>query len=246
MRALKQFLSISLLLMCNVIFINAQGIVTRENKKSKQKTTTVQNTKKRGVNNQNKKSVGKRSNPSGYVNGYEAIDLGLSVRWAACNVGGSNPYDFGGHFAFGDVTAAKFTGQYMNYPTGNIIGTGYDIAKQNMGEGWRMPSGEECRELVEKCSSQVYTWNGVQGRLVTGPNGNSIFLPFSGIATGLNDIRDYSGANNTPSCNYRSYYWAGESNDCYGEGIENTSSYLSFSYACSYKYYGCSVRAVTD
>ena len=41
----------------------------------------------------------KRSLPTGRVNGYDAIDLGLSVRWAKCNIGASYPGEFGGLYA---------------------------------------------------------------------------------------------------------------------------------------------------
>ena len=37
------------------------------------------------------------------INGHEAVDLGLSVKWAACNIGASNPEEYGDYFAFGET-----------------------------------------------------------------------------------------------------------------------------------------------
>ena len=55
-----------------------------------------------------------------------------------------------------------------------------DVARQKLGGRWRIPTKEEWTELLDNCT---WTWtdqNGVNGRLVTGPNGNSIFLPAAG------------------------------------------------------------------
>ncbi|WP_290091377.1 PEGA domain-containing protein, partial [uncultured Muribaculum sp.] len=40
------------------------------------------------------------------INGHEYVDLGLSVKWAACNVGASSPEDYGNYYAWGE-TATK-------------------------------------------------------------------------------------------------------------------------------------------
>ena len=55
-----------------------------------------------------------------------------------------------------------------------------DAAYVNWGPGWRMPTLEQLQELVEDCDWQWTQMNGVKGCLVTGRNGNSIFLPASG------------------------------------------------------------------
>lgn len=221
--------------LCNCRETNAQGKVIRG------KTETTQSKP-----SSPKQSV-KPKETRGYLNGHEWVDLGLpsGTKWATCNVGASSPSDFGKHFAFGDITGVKYTGRVEDYPTGIIYGTTYDIAKKYMGENWRMPSLNECKELVMLCKSQIDTINGIEGRKIIGPNGNSIFLPFSGIAMNVDDIRNYSGATGVPWCNFESIYWSGESNNHYGHGISNNHSYLSNSYAVKYKYYGCSVRGVT-
>ena len=115
-----------------------------------------------------------------------AVDLGLSVKWASCNVGAESPEEYGDYFAWGE-TEEKIDYQpdtYKYYQIGsyvnigyNISGTQYDVAHVKWGGSWRMPTENEISELVNKCSSKWTTYNGVKGRLVTGTNGNSIFLP---------------------------------------------------------------------
>ena len=129
------------------------------------------------------------------VNGYEAVDLGLSVKWACCNVGASSPEGYGGYYAWGETEEKssyyredyKFynssTG-YDYYIGSNISGTQYDVAHVKWGGSWRMPTLDEIKELVNNCTWKWTTQNGVNGQLVTGPNGNSIFLPAAGYRNG--------------------------------------------------------------
>ena len=133
-----------------------------------------------------------------------AIDLGLRSRtkWCCCNVGASSPEEYGGYFAWGetseksvysDVTYEYFNGQDtdgdgeidQNFSVvnigSNIAGsTRYDAATVNMGAPWRMPSKTQIVELYEYCSSREITLNGVNGQLLTGPNGGKVFLPAAG------------------------------------------------------------------
>ena len=55
-----------------------------------------------------------------------------------------------------------------------------DAAYVNCGSSWRMPTLEQLQELIEKCNWQWTQMNNVKGHLVTGPNGNSFFLPAAG------------------------------------------------------------------
>ena len=185
----------------------------------------------------------KRSKPSGWVNGYEAVDLGLSVRWASCNVGASQPHVFGKRFTFGDVTGNKYTGKSGDYVSGNIIGTSYDMAQYYMGSGWRMPTDKECEELVTKCKSYDRVKNGIWGREIYGPNGNSIFLPYAGIATNNTLIIYYSGSSRTDS--YKGIYFSGMSDTYCVSGISITPNNMVFDTELP-KFFGASVRAVTD
>lgn len=111
----------------------------------------------------------------------EAVDLGLSVKWASWNVGASTPEEFGGRYGWADPTGEKQTTELDDYPSAtppaDICGTEYDIARAQWGDGWRLPSQAEFQELVDNCTWEWTEVNGVTGRRATATNGNSIFFP---------------------------------------------------------------------
>ena len=141
------------------------------------------------------------SSSSNVINGHEYVDLGLSVKWADRNVGASSPSDYGSYFAWGETSTksdyswdtyrwCKGTEESMTkYCTNSKYGTvdnrkvlesSDDVARVKWGGSWRMPTKEEFKELCDKC---IWTWTtqgGHDGYKVTGPNGNSIFLPAAG------------------------------------------------------------------
>ena len=112
-----------------------------------------------------------------------AVDLGLSVKWASFNIGASSEEEKGLLLGWGDITGLN-TSRDLNYfpslyPKGDIVNTKYDFVKTSWGDKWRLPSTKETQELIDKC-----TWTAVEdenqkvkGYMVTGPNGNHIFLP---------------------------------------------------------------------
>ena len=125
----------------------------------------------------------------------EAIDLGLSVKWASWNVGASKPEEYGGYYAWGEIEEKdKYDWSSYKYCDGNkescypigtdIGGTEYDIAHVKWGDGWRMPTRDEINELWSKCTKRWTDINGVEGLIFIGSNGNSIFLPAAGIYIG--------------------------------------------------------------
>lgn len=109
----------------------------------------------------------------------QAIDLGLSVKWASFNLGASSPEKYGKYYKF-DATRKA--------------------VKSALGGKWRVPTKEEFQELISKCSQEFTTVNGIKGVRFTGPNGNYIFLPFSGYrkysSNSFNDIGTFG------------YYWS--------------------------------------
>lgn len=130
-------------------------------------------------------------NTKGTVGGHDYIDLGLSVKWATCNVGSTSPEDYGDYFAWGETKGrTSFSWENYEHCDGSILsdryigndikGTQYDAAFVNWGSDWRMPTDAEVGELISKCTFKQETINGVEGYLATGPNGNSIFLPNAG------------------------------------------------------------------
>ena len=150
------------------------------------------------------------------ANHVHAVDLGLSVKWACCNVGASTPEGYGGYYAWGETEEkSNYTWEnykYYNSSTGgfnnigsNISGTSYDVAHIKWGGSWRMPTLFEIEELCNKCSWEWTTVNGVKGQKVTGPNGNCIFLPAAGYCNGTEvSLRGSYGL-----------YWSGTSYEDY-------------------------------
>ena len=113
-----------------------------------------------------------------------AVDIGLSVKWASFNLGAYKPSDVGSMFYWAENQSST-----IGYPKyckikidviGDIAGDEkYDAATNMLGRNWRLPTEEECRELLNMCKWETKVIDGIEGRLVTGPNGNSIFLPFN-------------------------------------------------------------------
>ncbi len=194
--------------------------------------------------------------PTGLPAEVEAVDLGLSVKWANINVGATSPEEYGGYFAWGETepkadyswgtykwcngsetTLTKYNTKSENGIVDNKT-TLYpedDAARANWGGNWRMPTDAEWTELRNNCTWTCTTQNGVNGRLVTASNGNSIFLPAAGnrIDTDLLDVGSLS------------YYWSSSLSTDYpygawGAGFGSGGVYWDGCYRC----YGQSIRPV--
>ena len=162
-------------------------------------------------------------------NGYEYVDLGLSVKWATCNVGASKPEDYGDYFAWGETstksTYKSSTYKWCNgtettltkYNTSSSTGTvdnktqldlSDDAARANWGGSWRMPTDTELTELREQCTWRWTTQNGVKGCKVTSKsNGNSIFLPAAGYREGSSHLHAGSRGTYWSSSLRTGYAW---------------------------------------
>jgi hypothetical protein len=138
---------------------------------------------------------------SGSIDGHDYVDLGLSVKWATCNLGATAPEEYGNYYAWGEITT-KDSYTWENYTLANgsydaltkycdnssygtvdnktTLEAADDAATQNWGSNWRMPTIDEWEELLEKCTWTWTTKNGVNGYEVKATNGNSIFLPAAG------------------------------------------------------------------
>ena len=142
---------------------------------------------------------------TGTLNGHDYVDLGLpsGILWATCNLGAEKPEDYGNYYAWGETQPKDYyywsTYKYcsgvfalIKYCCDSVYGyNGYtdnltvllpedDAAKVNWGNGWRMPTKEELQELNNNTTSIWTTLSGVNGRLFTASNGNSLFLPAAG------------------------------------------------------------------
>ncbi len=179
-------------------------------------------------------------------NGHAYVDLGLSVKWATCNVGATTPEEYGNYYAWGETTPKTTyydwsTYKYCNgdkysmtkYCTYSDYGTvdnkttlelSDDAAHVNWGGSWRMPTLAEQEELMDtnNCTWRWTTQNGVKGYKVTSKkNGNSIFLPAAGYRYDSN----FYGAGNdggywsSSLYTYYSYYAYYLSVDSNGAGL---------------------------
>ena len=187
-----------------------------------------------------------------------AVDLGLSVKWAAYNVGATKPEEYGDYYAWGEVeTKADYTeGNYKfmyldsydcveySLPGGlnDISGTEYDAATINMGKEWRMPTKLELVELTDESTAVWTTYNGVDGMRIIGPNGNSIFLPSGGIRS------EYGGQNKGKS----GKYWTSSLFSDWNRGAfiyswgRNALGVESVGVNSEIRYIGMPIRAVRD
>ena len=189
------------------------------------------------------------------------VDLGLpsGLLWATCNLGADNPEDYGDYFAWGETQPKdNFSWTNYQYCMGsfntltkycNNPDIGYngftddlttlepsdDAATANWGDDWRMPTDEEWQELYQNTTVTWTTRNGVNGRLFTASNGNSLFLPAAG----------YRNESTPEATGIIGDYWTSSLDTDYPSGalsffFNSSNYYISF---CN-RLYGRNVRAV--
>lgn len=178
------------------------------------------------------------------INGHEYVDLGLpsGIKWATCNIGASSPSDYGDYFAWGEITTkdtyTKENSKTWEKELGEISGNPeYDAARANWGGSWRLPTDTECKELLNKCTWTWMSQGDHNGYKVTGPNGNSIFLPAAGCRLGSSLSLAESD----------SYYWSStpfESHTQFACILHFDSIYLYV--GLSPRFYGQAVRPVSE
>lgn len=146
----------------------------------------------------------------------EAVDLGLSVKWAKKNLGASNYTDKGNSYEDYDYMDIYYEDPILVGEDGedvNLSGNEkYDYARKELGGSWRMPTFEDWQELKEKCSWKTVTIDDKPGFQVTGPNGNIIFLPAEKLDEPIMGIQHYDGLYATGTLNQvglRSFYIVG-------------------------------------
>jgi uncharacterized protein (TIGR02145 family) len=190
----------------------------------------------------------------------EYVDLGLpsGLKWATCNLGASSPEEYGDYYAWGETetktdyswTTYKWYNGSLNtltkYNTSSSYGTvdnitvleeADDVAHIKLGGKWRMPTDEDWAELISQCTWLWTTMSDVKGSLVTGKNGNSIFLPAAGWRSGMS----LSNAGD------RGHYWS--------SSLDGPYSYCAFfmyfyigniDRSAERRCYGISVRPVIE
>ncbi|MBR4963409.1 MAG: hypothetical protein IKY54_05855 [Muribaculaceae bacterium] len=191
--------------------------------------------------------------PAQKHNGHEYVDLGLSVKWATCNVGATTPEGYGDYFAWGE-TEPKDVFSLNTYKWGEITEIGNilylkynrtdnnivleledDAARVNWGGEWRMATIEEQKELLNKCTWTWFTKNGVKGyKVISNINGNSIFLPAAGcfVDDNISEVGELGEYNSNTLDDY--------SIDCWGLAFISTE----YDYGAGARYFGKPVRPV--
>lgn len=192
-------------------------------------------------------------------NGYEYVDLGLSVKWAAYNVGATKPDEYGDYYAWGETETKNGhsrkvykhrlgKNKHCKYNNDNSLGfvdnkellePEDDASTTLWGGKWSIPTFEECRELEDNCIWRWTTYNGINGYMVTskksGYEKQSLFLPAAGWLYGTKLLGNGS----------LGYYWSKSlviNNPCsawsltFGAGLHNIN-------VCG-RNYGQSVRPV--
>ena len=195
---------------------------------------------------------------------YVDLGLPSGLKWATCNVGATKPEEYGNYYAWGE-TEPKDYYDWNTYKWATVTYDGWDIetlikyntnadygtvdnkivldpeddaARVNWGDKWRMPTHEEWTELCDNCAwkwTDNYNGTGVAGRIVTGLNGNSIFLPAAGY-------REDDGLGSAGNC----LYWSSSLNNTdepyYAWCVYFDSDYVGWQK--DGRYYGFSVRPV--
>ena len=185
----------------------------------------------------------------------QCVDLGLSVKWAAWNVGASRPEQYGDYFAWGETkkksSYTKTNHTHFDQSSNtykdigrNISGTKYDAAAVKWGNGWRMPTLEEINELAELCNWTDDSLGDVDGNFVTGPNGNSIFIPNTGYWQGTSKYFD-----NDHFEGHIGYFWSAtlgpvKDEEAYIVNCELGHGVVAYRYW--QRYFGLPVRPVKD
>lgn len=184
------------------------------------------------------------SEPNKHEN-HEWVDLGLSVKWATCNVGANAPEEFGDYFAWGETQpkevydwstykwcngSSETLTKYNNYKDKSVLDLEDDAAHVNWGGAWRMSTDDEQEELLLNCIWTL-TWNGY---IITSKiNGNSIFWPLPGYRDG-SDLKEVGSS----GC-----YWS-SSLSPYGYHFATSMGLDTWDGYAGYDYYRCLGRPV--
>ena len=201
-----------------------------------------------------------------YNNGHEYIDLGLSVKWATCNIGATSPEGYGDYYAWGETYLKEnFYWDTYSYCNGSensqikyctdtkygkvdnkkILELSDDAAYVNWGENWRIPTSVEMLELIDNCNYEWTIQNGINGlKMTSKKNGNFIFLPAAGCSFASLPFGEVCYVNHHKE-GIQGYYWTSSLNagQCYKAlslGIDN----MGWLWGAQERFEGQTIRAV--
>ena len=190
------------------------------------------------------------------------VDLGLSVKWATCNVGASSPEESGEYYSWGETKQKEYyywetyelcvdgsNIQMTKYCFNKNYGyNGYtddklvldpedDVAHVRLGGSWRMPTLEEFKELRDSCIWEYTTYNGKNGYIITGKNKNHIFLPAAGFCNSNSYNTLYGEGTDV-------VYWTSTLDNLISNGDCNSAYCYSYIISSTSRYVGLPVRPV--
>lgn len=181
----------------------------------------------------------------GNIDGHDYVDLGLSVKWATCNIGAESPEDYGDYYAWGCVEPRpELVSTFHHYKKkelkrltegdriGDIMGDPlHDAATANWGENWRMPSKSEFHEMAVSTKTKRVKINKVRClKLTSKYNGNYIILPRAGYYIGKKWFKKDMLAWSTD-------YWTGTTDIQFRTALSNNGSTI--------RYFAMPIRPVT-
>ena len=121
------------------------------------------------------------SSADGTISGHGYVDLGLSVKWATCNLGTSADYGDGNLYegVASDKDLSESLQCWNRYTS--MQGTIFDYARKEWGTKWMLPTRNQLKELLDNCNLSYITYKGNKGFKATSKkNGKSIFLAAAG------------------------------------------------------------------
>lgn len=186
----------------------------------------------------------------------EKIDLGIGAKWASFNISTTAPAEYGKHYAWGEIKTKSF------YAWESYLWSADDVASQELGGSWRMPTAEEFGKLVSCCYWQWfedYRNSGIKGYAVfkaknDGDKGKRNSETISATYSPDNDVHIF-----IPAAGYASedeFYDIGSNGNYWTSSLSpsdsNSAHYIYFDSEnieageCEKRYYGQSIRPVSD
>ena len=197
----------------------------------------------------------------GTLDGHDWVDMGNGLKWATMNIGSPSAYNYSGRFyAWGmTTTSTDYTrASYSYHENPSTLPPSNDIATEEWGSSWRMPTKEDFDWLLDNCTQTwVEDYNGGydDGLLFTSKsNGNKLFFPALGYREGVyelnmgKDLQLYEYA-------HQGHYWSSSLNENSTDSawyLEIADNYFATGHngklgveKSGYRYYGRSVRPVS-
>ena len=174
-----------------------------------------------------------------------AVDLGLpsGLKWSDQNLGANTPEEYGEYYAWGSIeplSSFDSDSYYAEVDVKNIPANfqgnvDFDPVARNIGGEWKTPNYAQIRELQNNTTAEWTTQNGVKGLKLTGPNGNSIFIPAGGQKSGTTLTK----------AGFQGTLWSSSQDSGYeGFGLGGIVNAAGFGGVGGYGYIGYNIRPV--